>query len=177
MKNMKKALRIGIFLGILALSWTFFLLEEELAFYGIYTLIDYRVHEIAAIIPMLAIPTTVVFLAVEIASIVKKKGDKSSKWLALLFVCLIALQSSWFADRADDVSTSATCVVVEIDPAEGIIVIEKAYVQQKIRAELEAPGTFCNMLEVGETYFFTFVHDKDTPHRGRMETFRPVSEP
>jgi len=37
---MKKALRIGIFLGILAFSWMFFLLEEELAFYGIYTLID-----------------------------------------------------------------------------------------------------------------------------------------
>jgi murein L,D-transpeptidase YafK len=92
-------------------------------------------------------------------------------------VCLIALQSSWFADRADDIYTCGTGVVVEIDPAEGIIVIEKAYVQQKIRAELEAPGTFCNMLEVGETYFFTFVHDKDTPHRGRMETFRPVSEP
>lgn len=32
---MKKALRIGIFLGILAFSWMLFLLEEELAFYGI----------------------------------------------------------------------------------------------------------------------------------------------
>ena len=73
---MKKALRIGIFLGILAFSWMFFLLEEELAFYGIYTLIDYRVHEIAAIIPMLAIPATVIFLVIEIVSIVKKKGEK-----------------------------------------------------------------------------------------------------
>ena len=68
-------------------------------------------------------------------------------------------------------------VVVEVDPAEGIIVIEKAYGEQKILAELEAPSTFCNMLEVGETYFFTYIHDKGTPHIGRMETFRTVSEP
>lgn len=174
---MKKALRIGIFIGILAFSWMFFLLEEELAFYGIYTLIDYRVHEIAALIPMLAIPATVIFLVIEIASIVKKSGDKSSKWLVLLFVCLIVLQSSWFVARADDISTSVTGIVVEVDPAEGIIVIEKAYGEQKILAELEAPSTFCNMLEVGETYFFTYIHDKDTPHIGRMETFRTVSEP
>ena len=174
---MKKALRIGIFLGILAFSWMFFLLEEELAFYGIYTLIDYRVHEIAALIPMLVIPATIIFLIIEIVAIVKKKGDKSSKWLVLLFVCLIVLQSSWFVARADDISTSVTGVVVEVDPAGGIIVIEKAYGEQKIRAELEAPSTFCNMLEVGETYFFTYVHDKDTPHIGRMETFRPVTEP
>ena len=165
---MKKALRIGIFLGILAFSWMFFLFEEELAFYGIYTLIDYRVHEIAALIPMLAIPATVIFLVIEIVSIVKKNGDKS---------CLIVLQSSWFVARADDVSTSVTGVVVEVDPAEGIIVIEKAYGEQKILAELEAPGTFCNMLEVGDTYFFTYIHDKDAPHKGRMEAFRPVSEP
>ena len=174
---MKKSLRIGIFIGILSFSWMLFLLEEELAFYGLYTLIDYRVHEIAAIIPMLAIPATIIFLIIEIVAIVKKKGDKSSKWLALLFVCLIVLQSSWFTARADDVSTSVTGVVVEVDPAEGIIVIEKAYGEQKIRAELEAPGTFCNMLEVGETYFFTYIHDKDAPHRGRMEAFRPVTEP
>ena len=174
---MKKALRIGIFLGILAFSWMFFLLEEELAFYGIYTLIDYRVHEIAAVIPMLAIPATVIFLIIEITAMVKKKGDQSSKWLVLLFVCLIVLQSSWFAVRADDVSTSVTGVVVEVDPAEGIIVIEKTYGEQKIPAELEAPGTFCNMLEVGKTYFFTYIHDKDEPHRGRMDAFRPVSEP
>ena len=174
---MKKALRIGIFLGILAFSWMFFLLEEELAFYGIYTLIDYRVHEIAAIIPMLAIPATVIFLIIEIIAIVKKKGDKSSKWLVLLFVCLIVLQSSWFVVRADDVSTSVTGVVVEVDPADGIIVIEKTFGEQKIRAELEAPSTFCNMVEVGETYFFTYIHDKDAPHRGRMEAFRPVTEP
>ena len=174
---MKKALRIGIFLGILAFSWMFFLFEEELAFYGIYTLIDYRVHEIAAIIPMLAIPATVIFLIIEIIAIVKKKGDKSSKWLVLLFVCLIVLQSSWFVVRADDVSTSVTGVVVEVDPADGIIVIEKTFGEQKIRAELEAPSTFCNMVEVGETYFFTYIHDKDAPHRGRMEAFRPVTEP
>ena len=173
---MKKALRVGIFIGILAFSWMFFLFEEELAFYGIYTLIDYRVHEIAAIIPMLAIPTTVIFLVVEIVAIVKKKGDKSSKWLVLLFVCLIVLQSSWFAARADDVSTSVIGVVLEVDPSEGIIVIEKAYGEQKILAELEAPGTFCNMLEVGETYSFTYIHDKNEPHRGRMEAFSPVPE-
>ena len=90
---------------------------------------------------------------------------------------MIVLQSSWFVARADDISTSVTGVVVEVDPAEGIIVIEKAYGEQKILAELEAPSTFCNMLEVGETYFFTYIHDKDTPHLGRMEAFRPVSEP
>jgi len=174
---MKKALRIGIFLGILAFSWMFFLLEEELASYGIYTLIDYRIHEIAAIIPMLAIPATAIFLVIEFIAIVKKKGDKSSKWLVLLFMCLIVLQSSWFVARADDVSTSVIGVVVEVDPAEGVIVIEKEYGEQKILAELEAPGTFCNMLEVEETYFFTYIHDKDSPHRGRMEAFRPVSEP
>ena len=174
---MKKALRIGIFLGILAFTWMFFLLEEELAFYGIYTLIDYRVHEIAAIISMLAIPATVIFLIIEIIAIVKKKGDKSSKWLVLLFVCLIVLQSSWFVVRADDVSTSVIGVVVEVDPSEGIIVIEKEYGEQKILTELEAPGSFCNMLEIGETYSFTYIHDKDAPHRGRMEAFSPVPEP
>ena len=125
---------------------------------------------------MLAIPATIIFLVIEIVSIVKKNGDKSSKWLTLLFACLIVLQSSWFVARADDVSTSVTGVVVEVNPAEGIIVIEKAYGEQKIRAELEAPGTFCNMLEVGETYFFTYIHDKDAPHRGRMEAFRPITE-
>ena len=146
---MKKALRIGIFIGILAFSWMFFLFEEELAFYGIYTLIDYRVHEIAAIIPMLAIPATVIFLVIEIIAIVKKKGDKSSKWLVLLFVCLIVLQSSWFVARADDISTSVTGVVVEVDPAEGIIVIERRMGSKKYLLSLkhQAPSAICSKLE------------------------------
>ena len=88
-----------------------FFLLEELAFYGIYTLIDYSVHEIAAIIPVLAIPATAIFLVIEIIAVVKKKCDKSSKWLVLLFVCLIVLQSSWFVVRADDISTSGSATL------------------------------------------------------------------
>ena len=172
---MKRSLGTGIFLGILAFSWMFFLFQNELAFYGIYTLVAYPVHEIAGIIPMLAIPATIILLIIEIIAIVKKKGNKSSKWLVILFVCLIVLQSSWCAVRIDDVSTAATGVVVECDPAKGIIVIEKTYGEQKTLIELDAPGTFCNMLEVGEKYFFTYVYDKDTPNKGRMNTFKPIS--
>ncbi|MBQ7323365.1 MAG: hypothetical protein IJW96_02225 [Clostridia bacterium] len=167
---MKKGLKIGIFIGVLAFSWIFFIFEEELAFYGIYNLTSYGVHEIAGIIPMLGILATVVAVFLEVMYKRKNKEDKQSKWFICLFLCLTLLQSSWFIAKSDDVYTSAVGTVVETNVTENRIVVEKELGAQKVLVELKAPGTFCNMVKVGEQYFFTYVYDKDTPNEGKMDS-------
>lgn len=50
-KNMKRI--IGLSAGFLL--WAFFIIQEEFAFYGIYSLISYGVHEISSLIPLVCL--------------------------------------------------------------------------------------------------------------------------
>ena len=69
---------IGIAAGLLL--WAFFLIQEEFAFYGIYSLISYGVHEISSLIPLVCLVATVVWLLVLIKRTIQKKTVKVLSW-------------------------------------------------------------------------------------------------
>lgn len=75
----KRAKRIiGIFIGLLL--WGFFFIQNEFAFYGIYSLISYNVHELSSLIPMVCILATAIWMIVIIKKMFQKKacvGDVS----------------------------------------------------------------------------------------------------
>lgn len=50
----KQSKRFIILLSGLCL-WTFFIFQEEMANYGIYTLVSYSLHEVASLIPFLVL--------------------------------------------------------------------------------------------------------------------------
>lgn len=52
---MNKSIRrsVGILAGLIL--WGFYLIQGEFAFYGIYSLISYRVHEISEMIPIICL--------------------------------------------------------------------------------------------------------------------------
>lgn len=81
---------IGIFIGLLL--WGFFFIQEEFAFYGIYSLISYRIHELSSAIPLICIFATVIWIIAIIKKIIQKKACMSDKWFAVLLVILLLLQ-------------------------------------------------------------------------------------
>ena len=77
---------VGILAGLIA--WWFFLMQEEFAFYGMYSVVSYGVHEISTIIPISCLFVTFIWIFVMIRQLIRKKANKIDKWF--LASCFIA---------------------------------------------------------------------------------------
>lgn len=97
----KRAKRIiGIFIGLLL--WGFFFIQNEFAFYGIYSLISYNVHELSSLIPMVCILATAIWMIVIIKKMFQKKACVGDKCFAVLLVILLLLQIGGFHAQGQD---------------------------------------------------------------------------
>ena len=59
--------------------WIFYVFQEELARYGLYTIISYNMHELAFVIPFLCMGTAVIWCGYLLAKAVKRKCDRQDK--------------------------------------------------------------------------------------------------
>lgn len=164
-KNAKRI--IGIAAG-LAL-WGFFLIQEEFAFYGIYSLISYRVHEISSLLPLACLLATVVWLVVLIKQVVQRKAVKADKWFAVLLVVLMIFQISFFHKQSQKVSATMVVTVESVDSQTGTITVKNAHGDEDRVVVLEAPDLFRNMVVVGDQqYVASYDYYKNSPNEGKL---------
>ena len=168
----KQSKRIIILLAGLCL-WVFFIFEEEMANYGLYTLVDYSVHEISVFIPYLGIGIAAAWAIYLLVGIIKKKADKSDKIFAAVLSALVILQGSYF-NHLSNVQEHTILVTVEsINERKGEIVAvgidQDAWFGEIV---LKTPMLASHMMETdGQRYYITYEHYKNIPTKGTMHMF------
>ena len=167
---MNKKTNKSLFIIILgAWMWTIFIFQNELANYGLYTIIDWSIYEVMSAIPLVfGIGSVVWFIKLMIKSRKTKTVNDNKIILVTLFFAII-LQFGYVINSSYQVETSMVAYVVSIDQNNSEIVIEKSenmleYDTEEIK--LECPMVIRQLLQEGEQYMFTYTTSKDKPNEG-----------
>lgn len=165
-----KAKRIIILL-IGTCLWTFYILQNELANYGIYSVVSYQIHEIASVIPMLCFCVSIIwFIKLLYTSIKKKSKDVL---FAIVLLCILLLQGSYLNSMSKEWSTTCVVKIVSIDEAQNRLVVEQVESGKVI--ELESLMLVNNMVEPeGQTYLVTYSWNEKNPDKGKLRMIQTV---
>lgn len=158
---------VGISIGLLL--WGFFFIQEEFAFYGIYSLISYEIHELSSAIPLICILATIIWIIAIIKKIIQKKACVGDKWFAVLLVILLLLQMGGFHAQGQNSVAIVPVTVESINPENSTITVINTQGDIKMEIELYAPDFFMNMVEVNsKEYLATYMYDKSNPKKGKL---------
>ena len=170
MDNTKVKRIIILLIGICL--WTFYILQNELANYGIYSVVSYQIHEIASVIPILCICASIIwFIKLLYTSIKKKSKDVL---FAIVLLCILLLQGSYLHSMSKECSTTSVVKIVSIDEAQNSLVVEQ--VESGKVLELESLMLVNNMVEPeGQTYLVTYSWNEKNPNKGKLRMIQTVS--
>ena len=158
---------VGISIGLLL--WGFFFIQEEFAFYGIYSLISYEIHELSSAIPLICILATIIWIIAIIKKIIQKKACVGDKLFAVLLVILLLLQMGGFHAQGQNSVAIVPVTVESINPENSTITVINTQGDIKMEIELYAPDFFMNMVEVNsKEYLATYMYDKSNPKKGKL---------
>lgn len=151
------------------LLWVCYLLQEELARYGLYTLFDYGVHELASAIPLVSLVITVVALVVLVCQMVRKSGEPSNPWFILLLAFLLVVQLFYFYDASQVVSVSTVVTVEDVDQEHGTITVVDAFAEEATPVVLEAPELVLNLVQEGDAQYSVMYECRSgQPDQGKL---------
>lgn len=151
------------------LLWVCYLLQEELARYGLYTLFDYGIHELASAIPLVSLLVTVVALMVLVCQMVRKSGEPSNPWFILLLAILLVAQLVYVYDASQVVSVTTVMTVEDVDPEHGTITVVNAFAEEATPVVLEAPELVLNLVQEGDAQYSVMYECRSgQPAQGKL---------
>lgn len=166
---------IGIL--VILLLWVFFIFEEEMAFYGIYSLVNYNVHEISAYIPYLCMAVIFVWTVVTIIRMIKKQSDKNDKIFVVVLIALLALHMGFFYNLTQTATTTTVVTVESVDLQKGIITASNETEEDNYIIELDAPELVINMVEIkDQKYIVTYQHKLENDNEGKLSAIKLLQE-
>ena len=156
-----------------ALVWLIYMYEEEMARYAMYPLLSYRDHEIMALVPMLGILITVVWIVRLVIRLIKKQSDKSDvPFLAVLCLVLV-LQCGYLHEQYQLVYTSTIVTIEKVDTFNEIITVRILGDDQVI--ELKSPDVINYLLETnGQQYGLSYTHHKNDNYHGTVDIIQLI---
>ena len=158
---------VGILAGLIA--WWFFLMQEEFAFYGIYSVVSYGIHEVSILIPLTCLVATGIWIFKMVKQLIRKKATKIDKWFLALLLVLLLGQMGYFRVESQKISVTMIVTVENINQQEQTITVVNGEGDEEQRIVLNAPDFFTNMLEVSDReYLATYVCYKNNPHKGKL---------
>lgn len=95
---------VGILVGLIA--WWFFLMQEEFAFYGIYSVVSNGIHEVSILIPLTCLVATGIWIFKMVKQLIRKKATKIDKWFLALLLVLLLGQMGYFRVESQKISIS-----------------------------------------------------------------------
>lgn len=159
-----------IFLLVEACLWILYIFQEEMANYGIYTLVSYNAHEILSVLPFICILASAVWLLVVTIKSVRAKTFKAHAIVISLLAVAVCVQAGYLSSRSDRIDISVAASVERIDPTKKEIVINNA----GERVSLECPMTIFELLKIDETYLISYQCRKDDPHVGKVSLIQTI---
>lgn len=134
--------------------WIFYVFQEELARYGLYTIISYNMHELASVIPFLCMGTAVIWCGYLLVKAVKGKSDRQDKVFAGILLAVIFLLGYSIYQETAAASITVVSSVESVDMQEGKLVIKD---DDGEKVTLESPELVNGMIETdGTEYLITY---------------------
>lgn len=173
MSNTKAKRIIIILIGICL--WVFYILQNELANYGIYNVVSYQIHEIASIIPGVSICGSIIWFVRLLYTFIKKKESSDIFFIVVLF-CVILLQGSYLHSMSNEYSTTSVVKIMSVDEEQNSLIVEQ--VESGNVLELESLMLVNNMVELeGQTYLVTYSWNEMNPNKGKLRMIEKISSP
>ena len=153
----------------------FYILQNELANYGIYSVVSYQTHEIASIIPGVCICGSIIWFVGLLYSSIKKKKSSDILFAAIL-MCIILLQGIYLHSMSKEYSTTSVVKIVSMDEEQNHLVVEQ--VENGKLIEPESLMLVNNMVEPeGQTYLVTYSWNEKNPNKGKLRMIEKISSP
>lgn len=166
---------IGIL--VILLLWVFFICQEEMAFYGIYSLISYSVHEISTFIPYLCISAIFVWLIVTIIRMIKKQSDNKDKIFVVVLIAFLVMHIGFFYNQFQTATITTVVTVESVDLQKGTITVSNETEYGNYTIELDAPELVVNMVETNDRkYIVTYQHKYENINEGKLSTIKLQQE-
>lgn len=169
---MEKKCRRTIVLLVGACLWTFYIFQEEMADFGLYTLISYSTHEIASLIPILSFAVTMIWGICLVVRLAKGRADRADKiFLAILLVLtLVQRDQIWKRETYSD----AVATVESVDNRQGTMTVQ---IGEEKTVILETPEIVRGMVETdGQRYLISYTWDKRIPGTGQLNMIQRIEE-
>lgn len=105
--KMKNKKYLSVIIGLIGIClWIIYIFEKEMSNYGIYTLVNYNVHEILSIVPFFCILVTIAWLYILIKDSIKHKKNKPHIAMLLLLSVALLFQGNYVVSQSNTASTS-----------------------------------------------------------------------
>lgn len=168
MKNKK---HLSVIIGLVGIClWITYIFEKEMSNYGIYTLVNYSVHEILSIVPIFCILATIAWLFILIKDSIKHKNFKLNIITLLLLSVLLIFQANYIVSQFNTSSTATVAKVLNIDSQKEKIVISNGSGE----VVLDCPMTIFVLLEVDKEYLISYLHEKENPSKGKVSLIQNI---
>ena len=133
--------------------WTFYIFQEELSRYGLYTIISYNIHEIASVIPFLCIGIAAVWFVYLLVKVIKKESDRYDLVFLIILLAAVILIGLYIKENSKG-TTTVIASVESVDDQNGeIIIIDVA--GQKMT--LQSPELVNRIIETdGQKYIIQY---------------------
>ena len=149
----KQSKRIIVLLAGICL-WIFFIFQEGLSRYGLYTLTSYNVHEIASFIPFLCVGTAIIWCGYLIVKVAKRQAERYDLFFMVILLLIIFLMGRYIYRWSHTGSVSVIATVESVDKMSGEIVIKNTDGQT---TTLQSSELINGMLETdGKKYLITY---------------------
>lgn len=174
---MNKTAKRVIGILVMLLLWVFFIFQEEMAFYGIYSLINYSVHEISTFIPYLCMAVIFVWLIATIIRMIKKQADKNDKIFVVVLIAFLVMHMGFFYNQIQNATTTTVVTVESVDLQKGTITVSNETEYDNYTIELDAPELVINMVEINDQkYIVTYQHKLENINEGKLSTIKLLQE-
>lgn len=174
---MNKTAKRVIGILVMLLLWVFFIFQEEMAFYGIYSLINYSVHEISTFIPYLCMAVIFVWLIATIIRMIKKQADKNDKIFVVVLIAFLVIHMGFFYNQIQNATTTTVVIVESVDLQKGTITVSNETEYDNYTIELDAPELVINMVEINDQkYIVTYQHKLENINEGKLSTIKLLQE-
>lgn len=132
----------------------FFIFQEELSYYGLYTIVSYNVHEIASLIPFLCIGTSIIWCGYLIVKVLRRQGDRYDMFFMLILLVIIFFLVLYVYRWSHSNNVSVVATIERVDKVNGEITIKNTEGQS---LTLQSPDLINSILETdGQKYLITY---------------------
>ena len=154
---------LSIIIGVLL--WMIYLFDAEMSRYGIYTIFNYRTHEMMGIIPFVCIIVTVIWLLTVVIKVIKEKNKRPHLILGIILLVFFGVQTKYIYNAFQTVSTSFVTSIERIESDKMSIVINS----NGNELTLECPQIVLEVFKTdGTEYGITYEWNKSNPNYGKL---------
>ncbi|HJD47896.1 MAG TPA: hypothetical protein H9909_13730 [Candidatus Mediterraneibacter norfolkensis] len=143
--------------------WIFYVFQQEMAKYSLYTIVSYNVHEAATFIPLILITAALIWFGYLMVKAVKRQCDRYDFFFLLVLLLTVILLGRYVCCDMIQGSAHVVASVNNVDEQKGEIEIK---IEDGQTLVMESPEIVNRMIETdGTKYWISYSWNAGTPEK------------